>query len=61
MRTIDHGVDISSRTEVELSASTERLYNRDILVANTGASCHITNSDSEAVLSKDAGKKMRSL
>ena len=39
-RTIDHGVELSSSTEVELSSSTELLYNSDIWVAVTGPSCH---------------------
>ena len=51
--TIEHGV--------ELSLSTELLYDSDIWVADTDASCHITNSDSGAVLTKDAAAKTRKL
>ena len=53
MITADHGV--------KLSSSTEFLYNSDIRGADTGASCHITNFDSGAVLTKDSSTKMRSL
>ena len=46
---------------VVLAKGIELLYSENIWVADTGASCHITNSDSGSVLTKDAGARMRNL
>ena len=46
---------------VALTTGTKLLYSANIWVADTGASRHITNSDSGSVLTKDAGARMRTL
>ena len=51
--TINHGVGLSSGTGL--------LYSKNIWMADTGASCQITNSDSGSALTKDASARMKNL
>ena len=44
-----------------LATGTELLYSDNIWVDDTGASCHTANSDNGAVLTKDAGTRMKNL
>ena len=61
MISIDQNSKETTHNGVAPTTGTELLYLDNIWVADTGALCHTMNSDSKAVLTKDAGTRVKNL